>query len=69
MLGDPEEKPLQMPIFKAPEKGDFMLLCGFFCDIQNLLLYFWAGKLLSLDEDILSIDGIMQRLDQLDAEK
>merc|ERR1719341_73779 len=27
------------------------------------------GKLLSLDEDILSIDAIMQRLDQLDAEK
>merc|ERR1719234_1040961 len=27
------------------------------------------GKLLSLDKDILSIDGIMQRLDQLDAEK
>jgi len=44
---DPEEKPLQMPIYKTPEKG----------------------KQLSLDEDILSIDGIMQRLDQLDAEK
>ena len=26
MLGDPEEKPLQMPIFKTPEKGDCVLL-------------------------------------------
>ena len=69
MLGDPEEKPLQMQIFKTPEKGDCVLSFADFCDIKKLLLYFWAGKLLSLDEDILSIDGIMQKLDQLDAEK
>ena len=63
---DPDPKPLQPAIFKTPPKGEFS---------ENIYSFsiFWAttyvGKHLSLDRDIVSIEGIMQKLEQLDAEK
>ena len=72
-----------MAIFKTPEKGDCRLTRGqkkwlrFKSNIIWLnrktfkpnIICVLIGKLLSLDKDILSIDAIMQKLDQLDAEK
>ena len=54
-----------LPFSRLHRKVNLVKIFTFFPSFEQL----YAGKHLSLDRDIVSIEGIMQKLEQLDAEK